>query len=408
MGDTRRNPVGVKSREKTIQIKFKLKGEESYCYETLPWAPTPINIATAGKLRAEIVEKIKHDVFSYEEYFPNSIRASNNKGTFLEYAQAWLDSPTNDWTPQTREKFKGILNRVWVPTLHSLQVRLITKAKVTDALATAIIKFKNKSQKDPSKSLFNDWLLCIRGVFSTAIDAGAIKKHEDPTQDIKNKTRDKNDTDPFEMIEANAIIDKAYEKYGDMWGAWFELGFYSGMRYPSEPSALLWSDVDLDKSEVRIHKIMTKAGLQRRTKTGKSRVLLLNSRCCNAINRLKAANYKPDGYLFINRLGGTAFEAKAQRAMWKAILGELGIRYRVMYNMRHTYATFGLMSGVNPAFMAAQLGHSVEEFFKTYAKWINTNQNQLQVQLIEESIKKHELIYQTMGQKWGKNHDQKN
>lgn len=62
------------------------------------------------------------------------------------------------------------------------------------------------------------------------------------------------------------------------------------------------------------------------------------------------------------------------------------MRYRDMYNMRHTYATFELMNGVNPAFMAGQLGHSVEEFFKTYAKWINTNQNQVQIDLIERAI----------------------
>lgn len=54
--------------------------------------------------------------------------------------------------------------------------------------------------------------------------------------------------------------------------------------------------------------------------------------------------------------------------------------------MRHTYATFGLMNGVNPAFMAEQLGHSLEEFFKTYAKWINNNQNQVQLALIEKAI----------------------
>lgn len=59
-----------------------------------------------------------------------------------------------------------------------------------------------------------------------------------------------------------------------------------------------------------------------------------------------------------------------------------------MYNMRHTYATFGLMNGVNPAFMAEQLGHSLPEFFKTYAKWIHGNQNQAQQKLIEIAISK--------------------
>ena len=53
----------------------------------------------------------------------------------------------------------------------------------------------------------------------------------------------------------------------------------------------------------------------------------------------------------------------------------LGIRYRRPYNLRHTYATIMLMAGMNPAFCARQLGHSVEMFLRTYAKWISGEQD---------------------------------
>jgi integrase len=49
-------------------------------------------------------------------------------------------------------------------------------------------------------------------------------------------------------------------------------------------------------------------------------------------------------------------------------LKQLRIRYRRPYNMRHTYATIGLMSGARPAFLAGQLGHSLRVFFDVYAK----------------------------------------
>ena len=38
--------------------------------------------------------------------------------------------------------------------------------------------------------------------------------------------------------------------------------------------------------------------------------------------------------------------------------------------MRHTYATLMLMAGMTPAFCAGQMGHSVDIFLRTYAKWI--------------------------------------
>ncbi|MDH0572010.1 integrase [Pseudomonas fulva] len=52
-------------------------------------------------------------------------------------------------------------------------------------------------------------------------------------------------------------------------------------------------------------------------------------------------------------------EASQQR-YWLAALRTLGIRHRRLYDTRHTYATMCLVAGMNPAFIAAQLGHSVQ------------------------------------------------
>ena len=64
----------------------------------------------------------------------------------------------------------------------------------------------------------------------------------------------------------------------------------------------------------------------------------------------------------------------------------LGIRHRRTYNTRHTYATIGLMAGVNPAFIARQLGHSLEMFFKVYAKWIDGQHDERELAKIEQAI----------------------
>lgn len=39
--------------------------------------------------------------------------------------------------------------------------------------------------------------------------------------------------------------------------------------------------------------------------------------------------------------------------------------------MLATHATMCLMSGMNPAFIASQLGHSVQMLLSTYAHWID-------------------------------------
>ncbi len=63
-----------------------------------------------------------------------------------------------------------------------------------------------------------------------------------------------------------------------------------------------------------------------------------------------------------------------QPGQWaKHLPQELGIRYWPPYNCRHTYATICLMSGMNPAFIAQQLGHSVQMLLSTYARWLNSS-----------------------------------
>ena len=46
------------------------------------------------------------------------------------------------------------------------------------------------------------------------------------------------------------------------------------------------------------------------------------------------------------------------------------LRHRDARQTRHTYATLCLHAGLTPAWVAKQLGHSVEMFYGVYSKWI--------------------------------------
>ena len=61
-------------------------------------------------------------------------------------------------------------------------------------------------------------------------------------------------------------------------------------------------------------------------------------------------------------------------------------KHITFHSMRHTYATMMLMVGMNPAFCAKQLGHSVEMFHQHYAKWLDGDQNDLEMARLESSL----------------------
>lgn len=44
------------------------------------------------------------------------------------------------------------------------------------------------------------------------------------------------------------------------------------------------------------------------------------------------------------------------------------------------------MAGANPAYMASQLGHGVDVFFKDYAAWINGALNDRELDKIEAQL----------------------
>ena len=64
-------------------------------------------------------------------------------------------------------------------------------------------------------------------------------------------------------------------------------------------------------------------------------------------------------------------------------LRALGIRVRRKYDARHTYATMCLMVGMNPVFIANQLGHCVQMLLSTYAKWLNSTSDWSELQKLE-------------------------
>ncbi|WP_081016604.1 MULTISPECIES: tyrosine-type recombinase/integrase [Pseudomonas] len=145
---------------------------------------------------------------------------------------------------------------------------------------------------------------------------------------------------------------------------------------------------------------------EKRTKTKHHREVPLNERALNAITQAQQmATLRPMASKSAHPISPFVFQPSKGR-LWinepsvtirhfKSALKALNIRERRQYDIRHTYATMCLMPGMNPAFIANQLGHSVEMLLSTYAKWISSSSDWRELEKLPPRVE--------LAQNWPKN-----
>lgn len=312
------------------------------------------------------------DEAKYTELFPFSTKASENEvSTFGQYAQVWLDS--REISEGTRDNYKSALNHWWMPHLATKPLSSITQTSMRKLVTE--IKWSSPSVKSAAMSK-------LITIFSSAVSDGLMDKH--PMKDLELPKKPKKKVDPFTKAEADRIIKHLYadeDQHARIFGAFFEFAFYTGIRL-GEILALRWTEIDFTRKTAFICRVVAKGKIAERTKTNQTRHVLLNDR---AIHALKYAQEyiefrKTDGrkqkdfsYCFPPSQGGAFTQSTTTlQRNWSPALTKLKIRYRKPYSARHTYATMCLMAGMNPAFIAKQLGHSMDMLLSTYAQWLST------------------------------------
>ena len=92
-----------------------------------------------------------------------------------------------------------------------------------------------------------------------------------------------------------------------------------------------------------------------------------------ALKRQKAHTFMEDGYIFQHPITKRPYASdKVPREQFDQVLRAVGIRRRVAYQTRHTFATLALMSGANVLWVSRQLGYStMHTTLRVYTKWID-------------------------------------
>ena len=361
-------PAGVEFIGKSIRIRFTWNKKR--CCETLPFPQTSKGIAAAEGLRSQVKQLDRLGALTTEKYielFPTTRSgAVSQMPIFFDYAQEWLNSL--QIVESTRKNYRSTMQNYWIPHLAHMPIDAISPVlmrKIVNGIEwTSPVRRKNAVR-------------LVTSLFNQAVSDELIQRN--PARSIPATRVVKRELDPFSRAEADAVIAKLYEVTSGLqaiYACFFEFSFYTGMR-PGEAMALRWSEVDTRNRTARVCRIRLYGKIQERTKTKTSREVLLNDQALQALEKARPLTAARSDYVFAPEGSGDKSELYVRsetgpKRYWLLALRKLGMRHRRMYDTRHTYATMCLMAGMNPAFIASQLGHSVQILLSTYARWISS------------------------------------
>ena len=373
---------GVTVRASSIRLAFTFAGRRYF--ETLmlngePMLPTAPNVKHATRLALEIKEKIKHDIFSLAEYFP--VSGDGGALTVASQLETWLD--TQRIEASTKAGYRAAIN-FWTSAPcdghgNTVGTRPLRSLKISH------IKTAMAARQDLSGKTLNNYTSVLREALTLAKDDGLLT--DNPMDKIKALAHQKEPPDPFSREELERITAKFAEKHPGQAANLVEFWLWTGLR-TSEISGLNWSNVDLASGSILVAEAMVRGVRKSNTKTNVARNIKLNSRALAALQAQRQHTQIAAKEVFQDPRYGTAWEDERafRRSFWTPTLAGLGIRYRRPYNMRHTYATTMLMAGMNHSFCAKQMGHSVDQFQRTYTKWIDGDQNDRELELLEQAM----------------------
>ncbi|MGQ2992730.1 Arm DNA-binding domain-containing protein [Variovorax sp.] len=343
---------GVIIRPGHLQLDLRTVG---FGRERLDLPPTPTNIRYAAQLRLEILGKVERGTFALADYFPDSPRVLEDAPslTFDQVATEWLKVKSATIQHSTLHHYEQTVGAVYLDSVRETRIDVLDFRAIMQLTA----------QLPANAKTFNNFATVLRQILEYAFKAKLIR--EPLHEHVLMRRRQKAQPDPLTLPEAMSVLDSMAS---DRARLYYDVALFTGLR-PSEQIALRWRNVNLARGQLTVTTALTR-GKEKDTKTGVVRTLELTDRALLALK----AQHKLTGsqaHVFTDEAGNPFTSTdEPLRSWWKPAMAASGVRVRDARQTRHTYATTCLMAGITPGWVATQLGHAPEMFFRVYSRWI--------------------------------------
>ena len=311
----------------------------------------------SAKTQKTLMEKLHRCIVEYD----GAELTEDSRMTLGEWLDIWLrECAEPSLRPSTYKGYRGYAERNIKPFLGSKQISKVTAADVQ----TLYRKLQREGGVDGG-ALSPTTVRRIHGVLHQALNA-AVDRYlivKNPTDDV---------TLPKKVTAAKTILnDKQLERFmeaikaDEHWHDFFYLEITTGLRR-GEICGLMWTDFDAEKGTLTVRRTLhnkegggyyvgeTKTGAGRRIiKLPPSTVQLLSERKRTSIS----------GWIFPNPIHPEdPIMPNSGYTRMKKLLAEAGLPDMRFHDLRHTFATHALTSGVDAKTLSGILGHTKTSF----------------------------------------------
>ena len=358
-------PRGRASNGSGTQPRQRADGrwEVKYCVGIDPGTGKTIRKSLYGKTADEVARKLRE------------ITASLDAGTHIEpqkmplsqWLDTWLQEYCKAIKPSTMTVYRGYIENHIKPGLGAVHL--------CDLQPHQVQKFVNRldRQGNGTKALSYKTRRNIHGCLSAALETAKEIRYirDNPASGCRIPRNADEAPEQICPLEGDELPHFIQAIKGNPHEHIFLLALFTGMRL-SEILGLRWQCVDFNTHQITVNRQLTLArkDLPRTlssTKNRKARAfiaapdaieVLRDAQRQQRVMKLQAGNAwsNPDGLVFTDALGN-GVSHRSVDVQFKKIVKGMGIPERRFHDLRHTYATVGLLSGVNVETISKNLGH---------------------------------------------------
>ena len=365
------------------KIKGKWEGRIIVGHKT---DSSPIFRYVYGKTQKELTEKMHQKL---NEYYGVEL-TEDSKMTLSEWLNLWLEKyMRNTIRESTFRSYVHIVKDNINPILGDKTVAFVT----TNDIQKMYVKLKKEGRKNShpklGKSLSDSTIVRIHNMLHKAMD-DAVKEHLIPKNPTIGTNPPKKKQPELQILNEEQLQQfmSAIEQ-DNIWRDFFYTEIKTGLRR-GEICGLKWTDFNEDESSLRIYRSVSdgkKGGIAiGETKTGKGkRKIYLPPSVCSLLKERKQKTKSE--WIFENPLypNKPVSPSSAYKHL-KIILKNAELPNIRFHDLRHTFATHALTSGVDAKTLSGILGHTNASFTLDTYTHVTTDMQKRASNIVEDCV----------------------